>query len=75
MRTVVEEAAGTSAAARARRSFGRLAAVAAICTYGLIVVGGVVRISGSGLGCGDDWPRCHGSWIPPMTVTTLGPGE
>jgi heme A synthase len=71
MRTVVEEAAGTSAAARARRSFGRLAAVAAICTYGLIVVGGVVRISGSGLGCGDDWPRCHGSWIPPMTVSTL----
>lgn len=56
---------------RARRSFGRLAAFAAVYTYALIVVGGVVRISGSGLGCGDEWPRCHGSWIPPMTVATL----
>ncbi len=71
MHTVVEERAGTSAAERARRSFGRLAAFAAACTYGLIVVGGVVRISGSGLGCGDEWPRCHGSWVPPMTVSTL----
>lgn len=53
------------------RSFGRLAAFAAGYTYALIVVGGIVRITGSGLGCGDDWPRCHGSWIPPMTVETL----
>ncbi len=57
--------------ARARRSFGRLAAFAAAYTYALIVVGGVVRISGSGLGCGVEWPRCPGSWIPPMTVPTL----
>ena len=71
MQTVVEETAGTSSAVRARRSFGRLTTFAAAFTYGLIVVGGVVRISGSGLGCGDDWPRCHGSWIPPMTVSTL----
>lgn len=53
------------------RPFGRLAAFAAAYTYALIVVGGVVRITGSGLGCGDHWPKCHGSWIPPMSVDTL----
>ncbi len=71
MNTVVQESADARLDVRARRSFGRLAVFAAAYTYALIVVGGVVRISGSGLGCGDDWPRCHGSWIPPMTVSTL----
>ncbi|UCG86786.1 MAG: COX15/CtaA family protein [Gemmatimonadota bacterium] len=32
--------------------------------YALIVLGGVVRITGSGLGCGDDWPLCNGRLIP-----------
>lgn len=59
------------AADPARRSFGRLAAFAAVYTYALIVVGGIVRISGSGLGCGDDWPLCHGQWIPPFTFNTI----
>ncbi len=73
MPTAFEDRAVTPAPADAgaRRSFGRLAAFAAGYTYALIVVGGVVRITGSGLGCGDEWPRCHGSWIPPMTVATL----
>jgi cytochrome c oxidase assembly protein subunit 15 len=35
------------------------------------VFGGIVRITGSGLGCGDDWPRCHGEWIPPFTLATV----
>ncbi len=34
--------------------------------FALIVLGGVVRISGSGLGCGDHWPRCNGHWFPPF---------
>lgn len=38
------------------------AAVAAI--YALIVMGGVVRATGSGLGC-PDWPLCHGGVVPP----------
>jgi heme o synthase len=38
---------------------------------GLIVLGGVVRITGSGMGCGDHWPRCNGKWFPPLDLPTL----
>jgi cytochrome c oxidase assembly protein subunit 15 len=31
-----------------------------------VVFGGVVRITGSGMGCGDHWPKCHGQWFPPF---------
>ena len=37
----------------------------------LIVLGAVVRISGSGLGCGEHWPRCNGRWFPPLDLPTL----
>ncbi|UCD23692.1 MAG: heme A synthase [Gemmatimonadota bacterium] len=39
---------------------------AAILAYALVVLGGVVRITGSGMGCGDDWPLCNGHLIPPL---------
>ena len=48
------------------RSFTRLAWGAAVCTYLLIVLGAVVRITGSGMGCGDHWPLCHGRLFPPL---------
>src|SRR6266699_1631938 len=48
------------------RRFTRLAWAAAACTYFLIVLGAVVRVTGSGLGCGEHWPRCHGRWFPPL---------
>ncbi|HEY8484301.1 MAG TPA: COX15/CtaA family protein [Longimicrobiales bacterium] len=54
-----------------RRRFARLTAIAAVFTYLLIVFGGVVRITGSGLGCGDDWPLCNGRLIPLFDVPTL----
>jgi heme A synthase len=46
------------------RPIARLAWAAALATYLLIVLGGIVRITGSGLGCGDEWPVCHGRLIP-----------
>jgi heme a synthase len=58
------------ATAQLRRA-GQLASFAAGYTYALIVFGGVVRISGSGMGCGDDWPKCNGRWIPALTLETF----
>jgi heme A synthase len=31
-----------------------------------IVFGAVVRITESGMGCGDDWPRCEGRFFPSL---------
>jgi heme A synthase len=52
------------------RRFRRLADLTAVVTFLLIVVGGIVRVSQSGLGCGPGgsgtkgWPLCGGSVIP-----------
>src|SRR5689334_24044412 len=52
------------------RRFRRLADLTAVVTCLLIVVGGVVRVSDSGLGCGPGgsgtkgWPLCGGDVIP-----------
>lgn len=53
------------------RALRRLAYATLALAYALIVFGAIVRISGSGMGCGDHWPRCFGSWFPPLDQPTL----
>lgn len=36
-----------------------------------LVFGGLVRITGSGMGCGTHWPKCYGDWFPPMNRMDL----
>jgi heme o synthase len=48
-----------------------LAWTGAALVFGLIVLGGVVRITGSGMGCGDHWPLCDGEWFPPLDLPTM----
>ena len=53
------------------RLLRRLAWTGSGLALGLIVLGGIVRITGSGMGCGDHWPRCNGEWFPPLDLATL----
>jgi len=49
----------------------RLGWVALVLAFGQIVFGAIVRITGSGMGCGDSWPRCAGQWMPPLERADL----
>jgi heme A synthase len=55
----------------------RLVLATGIATFVLIIVGGVVRVSDSGLGCGPagsgfhGWPFCNGDVVPGMDLNTI----
>ena len=45
--------------------FVPLLVVTLVSTFSLIIIGGIVRVTDSGLGC-PGWPLCYGKVIPPM---------
>ncbi len=49
----------------------RLGWVTLVLGFGHIVFGAIVRITGSGMGCGDHWPTCQGYLFPPLTRPDL----
>ncbi len=49
----------------------RLSWATLVLAFGHIVFGAIVRITGSGMGCGEHWPKCHGYWFPPLSRPDL----
>ena len=54
----------TSDAAAGHARLARFAWVVTLYTVGVILFGAWVRVTGSGAGCGEHWPTCHGEVVP-----------
>ena len=67
---VAETSSNLSRPSRVLTWFRGLSLLAVLSVFALVILGAVVRVTGSGLGC-PDWPLCHGGLLPPLETKAI----